>query len=196
LRVPPLACALLIAAVACDGGNVVPSGASLGGTWTLRAINHAALPYALPQSPNGYPTTILGAILTISGSDSGSYLDVIAARVVTPMRTIDTSLTYSGTWVFSGGSITFNDNIVGDVYQASVVNDTIVKPVLFGYYGEYSRWPLNARPEVRPPPDGRLLSYSLTRDFSSELHVVTPDRTDSRMLPGSRTFDYLAVWRP
>src|SRR5262245_3443410 len=93
LSVSPLGCPLLAAAFACGGGNsIAPSGASLSGTWTLRSLNHAALPYALPQTPNGFPTTILGATLTLSGDDAGSYTDVIAARVVMPTRTIDTSL--------------------------------------------------------------------------------------------------------
>ena len=140
MSVSSLVCALLVAAVACGGSNsVAPSGTSLGGTWTLRSLDHSTLPYRLPQSPNSFPTTVLGAILTFSGDTTGSYTDVIAARVVTPTRTIDTSLTYSGTWVLSGKSITFDDKIFGGEYQGSMIGNVIMKPVLFGYSGEYSR---------------------------------------------------------
>lgn len=45
-------------------------------------------------------------------------------------------------------------------------------------------------------PDGRLLSYSITHGVTSELHVVTQDGTDSRMLPNSTAYDYYSVWRP
>ena len=135
-----LVCCALVAGVACGGaGSDFPADASLDGVWTLRTVNHAALPYTLPQSPNGFPTTILGAILTISGTGSGSYNEVIAARVVTPIRTIDTSLTLSGTWSQNGASITFNDKTFFEVYQGTVTNNTIVTFVLFGYSGEYSR---------------------------------------------------------
>jgi hypothetical protein len=135
-----LVCCALVAAVACGGADpLVPSTAPLSGTWTLHTLNDAVLPYRLPDSPNGYPTTIAGASLAISGTDSGSYTEVIDAHVVTPARTIDTSLVYSGTWVLNGGSITFDGTTLHDVYQGSFTNNTIVKPVLFGYFGEYSR---------------------------------------------------------
>ena len=140
MSVSPLVCALLVAAVACGGSNsVAPPGASLDGTWTLRSLDHSTLPYRLPQSPNGFPTTVFGATLTFSGDTAGSYTDVIAARVVTPTRTMDTTLTYSGTWVLSGNSITFEDKIFGGEYQGSLFGSVIMKPVLFGYSGEYSR---------------------------------------------------------
>lgn len=129
----------LVASVACGGAKSVDlPDASLSGIWTLRSVNNAALPYTLSQSPT-YPTTILGATLTISGTGAGFYGEVISTRVVTPMRTMDTSLTYAGTWVLKGATITFNEQTSPDAYQGSVVNDAIVKVVLFGYSGEYSR---------------------------------------------------------
>jgi len=129
----------LVTAVACGGADSVAPRVSPSGLWTLRTVNNAALPYTLPWSPNGYPTTILGASLAISGTDSGSYTEIIEARVVTSARTIDTSLTFSGSWALTGDSITFDDKASADVYQGSVTIDTIVKIVLFGFSGEYSR---------------------------------------------------------
>jgi hypothetical protein len=134
-----LVCWTLVAAVACGGASSGPSGPSLSGIWTLRSLNSAALPYRLPYSPSGDPTTILGSTLTISGAATGSYTEVIAVRVTTPARTIDTSLSVAGRWVMNGGSITFNDMTFAEVYQGSFVNDSIVKFVLFAYSGEYSR---------------------------------------------------------
>jgi len=130
----------LVATVGCGGASpVVPSGPSLNGIWTLRTLNDAPLPYALPYSPDGDPTTVLGATLTMSGAASGAYTEVIVARVVTHTRTMDTSLTFSGTWVLNGVSITFNDKTFAEVYDGSMMNTSLVKMVLFGYSGEYSR---------------------------------------------------------
>ena len=135
-----VACCALVATVACGAASpVVPSGPSLGGIWTLRTLNNATLPYTLPYSPDGDPTTILGATLTISGTASGAYTEVIAARVVTRAGVVDTSLTSSGTWVINGASITFNDKTFAEVYQGSMMNTSLVKLVVFGYSGEYSR---------------------------------------------------------
>ena len=135
-----LSCACTLAAVACGGAiSVVPSGPPLSGIWTLRTVNNAGLPYTLPYSPSGDPTTILGATITISGTASGSYTEVITARVVTSTGTVETSLTFSGTWVVNGASITFNDKTFVEVYDGSVMQNTLVKPLLFGYSGEYSR---------------------------------------------------------
>jgi hypothetical protein len=129
-----------VAAVACGGdSSVVPSGPPLSGIWTLRTVNDAGLPYTLPYSPSGDPTTILGATLTISGTASGSYTEVITARVATSTGTVETSLTFSGTWAVNGNSITFNDKTFVEVYDGSVMQNTLVKPLLFGYSGEFSR---------------------------------------------------------
>ena len=129
-----------MAAVACGGdSSVVPSGPPLSGIWTLRTVNDAGLPYTLPYSPSGDPTTILGATLTISGTASGSYTEVITARVATSTGTVETSLTFSGTWAVNGNSITFNDKTFVEVYDGSVMQNTLVKPLLFGYSGEFSR---------------------------------------------------------
>lgn len=130
----------LVAAVACAGSSAVaPSGPSLNGTWTLRTVNDAGLPYTLPRSPSNNPTTIRGATLTISGTTSGSYTELIDVRVVTSLRTIDTSLMYSGSWALNGSSITFNDKTFPEAYQGWLASNTIDKIVLFGYSGEYSR---------------------------------------------------------
>jgi hypothetical protein len=135
-----LVCLALVTAVACGGASSAgPSGPSLNGIWTLRRLNNAALPYRVPYSPSGDPTTILGSILTMSGTAAGSYTEVIAVRVTTPATTVDTSLSFAGTWVMNAGSITFNDMTFGEVYQGSFVSDSLVKFVLFGYSGEYSR---------------------------------------------------------
>jgi len=135
-----LACCALVATVGCGGASpVVPSGPSLNGIWTLRTLNDATLPYMLPYSPDGAPTTVLGATLTMTGTAAGAYTEVIAARVVTHTGTMDTSLTSSGTCVMHGVSITFNDTTFAEVYNGSMMNTSLVKMVLFGYSGEYSR---------------------------------------------------------
>ena len=135
-----LMCCALLAAVACGGASpVVPPGPPLGGIWTLRTVNNAGLPYTLPYSPSGDPTTVLSATLTISGTASGSYTEVITARVVTSTGTVERSLTFFGTWVVNGVSITFNDKAFVEVYEGSVMNNALVKPLLFGYSGEFSR---------------------------------------------------------
>jgi hypothetical protein len=135
-----LVCCALVATVGCGGASpVVPSGPSLNGIWTLHTLNDATLPYRLPYSPNGDPTTVLGARLTMSGTTSGAYTEVIAAHVVTHSGTTDTSLTFSGTWVMNGASITFDDKTFAEVYIGSMTNTSLVKVVLFGYSGEYSR---------------------------------------------------------
>jgi hypothetical protein len=104
-----LACCALVATVGCGGASpVVPPGPSLNGIWTLRTVNNATLPYTLPYSPDGDPTTVLGATLTMSGA-------------------------------VSGVSITFNDTTFAEVHSGSLMNTSLVKMVLFGYSGEYSR---------------------------------------------------------
>lgn len=75
----------------------------------------------------------------MSGTTSGAYTEVIAAHVVTHSGAMDTSLTLSGTWVMNGASITFNDKTFAEVYTGSMMNTSLVKAVLFGYSGEYSR---------------------------------------------------------
>ena len=39
----------------------------------------------------------------------------------------------------NGTSITFNDKTFVEVYDGSVMQNTLVKPLLFGYSGEFSR---------------------------------------------------------
>jgi hypothetical protein len=128
-----------VTAVGCGADPVVPSGPSLNGIWTLRSLNTASLPYTLPYSPDGDPTAVLGATLTLSGTTAGTYTEVIAARVVTHTGTVDTSLTMSGSWVMNGVSIRFTDKTFAEVYDGSMMNTSLVKMVLFGYSGEYSR---------------------------------------------------------
>lgn len=135
-----LALCALVATAACGGASSVdPPGPSLSGIWTLRTLNNASLPYTLPYSPDGDPTTVLGATLTMSGAASGAYTEVIATHVVTRIGVMDTSLTFAGTWVMNGVSITFNDKTFAEVYNGSMMNTSLVTMVLYGYSGEYSR---------------------------------------------------------
>jgi len=126
-----------LAIVNCGGSDSsVGPNASVGGTWNLRSINGTPLPANFVDQ--GTTLTITSSTLTMSGSTSGAYNEVIAYRAVSGGQTVTGTQTEVGTWSANGGSITFNDQTDRTTYQGSVSGNTLTE-IVNGFTQVYSR---------------------------------------------------------
>ncbi|SRR5690349_21488204 len=126
------AVALLVAAGACGSDSTSPfAGAS--GSWSLQTINGGALPVILGSGSQA--VTVLASTLTIS--DNGNYNEVVTLRPAG--TTSNTTFTEVGTWTFTNGTITFNDQTDGIIYQGVVSGNTLTENNQGQFVSVYAR---------------------------------------------------------
>ncbi len=105
--VAPIAFAIL---AACAGNSTSPSssaGNNVAGDWNLTSVNGQALPATLAD--RGVTVSVVSAVLTMTGTSSGSYREVLTYRLASEGSSVTGSQTALGTWTANNGSITFND---------------------------------------------------------------------------------------
>jgi len=128
-----IAVAVLVAASACgsDDDSTSPVvGAS--GTWALLSINGAALPTTIGSGTQA--VSIIASTLTISSN--GNYNEVITLRPAGASS--NTTFTEIGTWSFSNGRVTFNDQTDGITYTGDVTGNTLTENTA-GFVSVYAR---------------------------------------------------------
>jgi hypothetical protein len=122
-----LAILLVTLAAACGSDSTAPNtnNVNVSGVWNLRTMNGQALP--ITATVNGIAIVITSDVLTLNGSNSGTYTDIGQYRVATSGQ-IGTNVE-AGTWSATGGSITLNDQTDGVTYQASVTGSALTEIV-------------------------------------------------------------------
>ena len=100
---------LLMLVVACSEDDVSPLAKTTTGSYSLRTVNGATLPYTIVSGP------LAGTVMveeTLNLFQGGTFAGVrrIRAAVGAPIQTVNTT----GTWVFAfGNSLTFRINETG-----------------------------------------------------------------------------------
>jgi hypothetical protein len=128
-----IAVAVLAAATACgsDDDSTSPIvGAS--GTWSLQSINGSALPVTIGSGTQA--VSVIASTLTISSN--GNYNEVVTLRPAGASS--NTTFTEIGTWSFTNGVVTFNDQTDGITYTGSVNGNTLTENTA-GFVSVYAR---------------------------------------------------------
>jgi len=111
--------------IACAGDSTSPEDAQVAGDWSLKSVNGAALPAS--RVDGGVTVTTMSAVLTMTGTSSGSYREVLTYQLTSGSSSVTQSQTALGTWAMSNGSITFHDQTYSATYQGSVSGGTITE---------------------------------------------------------------------
>ena len=127
-----VAVAMLVAAGACgsDDSTSPPLGAS--GTWSLQTINGTALPVTIGSGSQA--VSVISSTLTISSN--GNYNEVVTLRPLGAAS--NTIFTETGTWSFTNGVVTFNDQTDGITYTGSISGNSLTENT-GGFVSVYSR---------------------------------------------------------
>jgi len=126
-----LAVAVAALAIACAGDSTSPSGASpnanatVSGVWNLQTMNGAVLPAS--RVDGEVTVTMISAVLTMTGTNSGSYREDMTYRLAAEGSSVTMSQTAFGTWAASAGVITFHDQTSSDTYRGSVSGGNITE---------------------------------------------------------------------
>jgi hypothetical protein len=121
----PIAFAILAACARDSTGPASSFAENVAGDWTLTSINGQALPAT--RADQGVTVTVLSAVLTMTGTNSGSYREVLTYRLASEGSSVTASQTALGTWSASDGGITFNDQTYSDSYHGLVSGATITE---------------------------------------------------------------------
>ena len=127
-----VAVAMLVAAGACgsDDSTSPPLGAS--GTWSLQTINGTALPVTIGSGSQA--VSVISSTLTISSN--GNYNEVVTLRPLGAAS--NTIFTEIGTWSFTNGVVTFNDQTDGITYTGSISGNSLTENT-GGFVSVYAR---------------------------------------------------------
>jgi hypothetical protein len=117
-----LAVAVVLTVGAC-GSDDNSTGPFVGasGSWSLQQINGSALPVTLGSGSQAI--AVLGSTLTISSN--GNYNEAVTVRVAGDAT--NTTLSEFGTWTFTNGVVTFNDQTDGIIYTGTVTGNTLTE---------------------------------------------------------------------
>jgi hypothetical protein len=126
---------LAVALAGCGSDATGPSGGSVTGTWNLRSVNGTNLPYSFPPQ-QGVTITVTGSVLTLSSD--GAYNEIDSILLVGPGGAATTTHLEAGMWSATNGSITFDDQTDGVVYQGSVTGNALTE-IVNGFAQVYAR---------------------------------------------------------
>ena len=99
-----------------------PNADAIEGTYSLRTVNGAALPFTILSGANGLVLT--SDVITITSN--GTWSEAIQYRETFNGQTTTETDTDGGTWVRAGGSVTLQSNVTGDVaYSGAYANGSL-----------------------------------------------------------------------
>ena len=127
-----IAVAILVAVGACGSDDSTSPTLSANGTWNLQSINGSALPVTIGSGSQA--VTVIASTLTISSN--GNYNEVVTLRPVG--ATTNTTFTEIGTWSFTNGVVTFNDQTDVITYTGTVSGNTLTENT-GGFVSVYTR---------------------------------------------------------
>jgi len=127
-----IALAIVVAAGACGSNDSTSPTLDASGSWNLQTINGSALPVIIGSGTQA--VTVLASTLTISAN--GNYNEVVTLRPVG--TTTNTTFTEIGTWSFTNGVVTFNDQTDAVTYTGSVSGNTLTENTA-GFVSVYAR---------------------------------------------------------
>ena len=119
-----IACLLLVATVACSGGDspTQPTTASLAGTWSLETINGVNLPYIAAQSGADKLEIISDVITAVA---SGSFTQMTQIRVTQNGQVSTQSVPDAGSYTLNGTAVTFTFNSDGSTGTGALSGNTL-----------------------------------------------------------------------
>ena len=127
-----IAVAILVAAGACGSDDSTSPTLTASGTWSLQTINGSALPVTIGSGSQA--VTVIASTLTISSN--GNYNEVVTLRPLG--ATSNTTFTEIGTWSFTNGVVTFNDQTDAITYTGAVSGNTLTENTA-GFVSVYTR---------------------------------------------------------
>jgi len=127
-----IAVAVLVAAAACGSDDSTSPTLGANGTWSLQSINGSALPVTIGSGSQ--TVSVIASTLTISSN--GNYNEVVTLRPLG--ATANTTFTETGTWSFTNGMVTFNDQTDGITYTGSVSGNSLTENTA-GFVSVYTR---------------------------------------------------------
>ena len=105
LLYPTLAAALIVTSACGSDSSTGPATASFAGTYSLKTVNSAPLPYTMPDDGSGTETIeILADSHTLT--EDGKYSGVMQVRLSANEGQVVTNLTSAGTYALSGSTVT------------------------------------------------------------------------------------------
>lgn len=107
--------------LACSDGGVVGS-STVNGTYTLRTVNGAPLPYTVPGG-GAVRTEILRDAITLF--QGGTFSRARDSRVTENEQTTSRSETDTGSYALLGNSIALNSNATGKATLATINGNTM-----------------------------------------------------------------------
>jgi hypothetical protein len=122
-----LVAGLVLLVAGCAGMDITAPSVSLAGNYSLKAINGLPLPFT--SLDNGSERDVLVADVLTMNSD-GSYRDVGTYQVTTNSGVQMLQQAEVGTYSNINGSITFNDQTQGEVYQGSLSGSVLTEIVV------------------------------------------------------------------
>ena len=127
-----VAVAMLVAAAACGSNDSTSPPLGASGTWSLQTINGTALPVTIGSGSQA--VSVISSTLTISSN--GNYNEVVTLRPLGAAS--NTIFTEIGTWSFTNGVVTFNDQTDGITYTGSISGNSLTENT-GGFVSVYAR---------------------------------------------------------
>ena len=127
-----VAVAMLVAAAACGSNDSTSPPLGASGTWSLQTINGTALPVTIGSGSQA--VSVVSSTLTISSN--GNYNEVVTLRPLGAAS--NTIFTEIGTWSFTNGVVTFNDQTDGITYTGSISGNSLTENT-GGFVSVYAR---------------------------------------------------------
>jgi len=123
---------MLVAAAACGSNDSTSPPLGASGTWSLQTINGTALPVTIGSGSQA--VSVISSTLTISSN--GNYNEVVTLRPLGAAS--NTIFTEIGTWSFTNGVVTFNDQTDGITYTGSISGNSLTENT-GGFVSVYAR---------------------------------------------------------
>jgi hypothetical protein len=116
---------LAVGLVACGGDSTSPA-PSIAGTWSLKTVNGAALPYVILASGTT-KIELVSDVFTITANDasSGAFTQLTTIRSTQNGQVTSQSIPDAGTYTLNGTAVTFRFNSDGSVGTGSWSGNTI-----------------------------------------------------------------------
>lgn len=130
--------ATVVAAAGCGGDSGTgPAAISIAGTYALKTVNTASLPFTMPDDGTG-KVEILSDSYTLT--DGGKYTGVTQVRITLPggSPTV-TNVNSQGTFTKSGGSVTLTDSVDPTDKVTGTLNGTTLTISVDGFVLVYQQ---------------------------------------------------------
>jgi lipocalin-like protein len=106
-----IALVLTVGLVACGSDATSPSATSITGTWSLKTVNGAALPFVVFASGTDKEEIVSDVFtLTANNASSGAFTQLTTFRITQNGQVASQSLPDAGTYTLNGSAVTLQFN--------------------------------------------------------------------------------------